>query len=86
MTQQGSDALRTGGVPERSVVIALVTGENLDFFGVAKGDSTTSLRVVRPVCRAVSIENGTRVCSVESDDSVGIMVSEDAVLLLFVVE
>ena len=41
-------------------VIALVAGEAL-YFGVTKGDSTASLRVVRPVCRAVKIENGTRV-------------------------
>jgi len=49
-------------VPERLIVIAFVTGETLDFLGVAKRDLTASLGVVRPVCRAVKIEDGTRVC------------------------
>jgi hypothetical protein len=44
------------------VVIAFVAGETLDFLGVAKSDSTASLGVVRPVCRAVNIEDGTRIC------------------------
>jgi len=58
----GAGRPRSEGVPERLVVIAFVAGETFDFLGVSKGDSTTSLGVVRPVCRAVRIEDGTRIC------------------------
>jgi len=50
------------GVPERLIVIAFVTGETLDSLSVVKGNSTASLGVVKSVCRAVNIEDGTRVC------------------------
>ncbi|MDB2245191.1 hypothetical protein PM076_14610 [Halorubrum ezzemoulense] len=62
MTQQGPDALCSEGVLEKLVLIAFVAGETFDFLGVSKGDSMASLGVVRPVCQAVNIEGGTRVC------------------------
>jgi hypothetical protein len=44
------------------VVIAFVAGKTLDLLGGTKGNSTASLGVVGPVCRAVNTEDGTRIC------------------------
>ena len=49
-------------LPEKLVVIAFVAGDTFDLLGVTKGNSTASLRFVGPVCRAVYIEDGTRIC------------------------
>jgi len=82
MTQQWPDAFRTEGVPDRSVVVAIITGETLDPPGVTKSELTAGLCVVRPVCRAVKIEYGTRFYSIQSDDGTGITISEDVIIPL----
>jgi len=62
MSDEWADAFWPKCVPERLVVIAFVAGETLDYLSVSERHPTANLCIVKPVCRTVEVENGTRVC------------------------